>query len=273
MNTPFYFTKISDVGTSNPIVARISVGLSEIVKIVQLSPESRQRITDLLFDISQELLEAEKASVEVVSEIETIEHELPEKVKNLPPGSIPTSIDSVRSINRTRDFLKYSKSAFGKLGRIISVAFQIGDKEHKFWNIAKELTAILPNEAQIFEIIEHYKKWYDKVIDLRNTDEHHRSPQKFLINYEIKTTKDYRYLERPMFYDKTPVYQFLIESSQMLLLFCEDLILSTLIEHLPDPIQIVEIPAEQRNQTCPKRFKITLSGMNPGRVKADETAR
>jgi hypothetical protein len=260
---PFYFTKTSDAGTSNPIVARISAGLSEIVKIAQLTSESRQQITDLLFDISRELLEGEKASAQVIREIETIERGLPQKMKNLPNGSIPTSIDSVLSINRARDFLKYSQSAFRKLGCIISVAFQIGNKEHRFWNISKELSKILSPEAQIFEIIEHYKKWYEKVMGLRDADEHHRSSKPFLINYEIKSTKDHCYLERPMFHDKTPVYEFLVESSKMLLLFCEDLILSVLIEYLPDPVEIVEIPLEKRNPAYPKRFKITLSGMGP----------
>lgn len=260
----FYFTKISDAGTSNPIVARIFVGLSEIVKIVQLSPESRQKVTDLLFDVSQELLEAEKASVEVIGEIRKIEKELPEKLKNIPPGDIPNSIDSVLSINRARDFLKYAQSAFRKLGHIISIIFSIGNKEHRFWYASKELSKILAPESQIFEIIEHYKKWYDKVMDLRDTDEHHRASKQFLSNYEIKSSKESRYLERPMFYDKTPVFQFLLDSSQMLLLFCEDLILSGLIEYLPDPVEIVEIPINKRDPACPKRFKITLSGMNEG---------
>jgi len=49
----------------------------------------------------------------------------------------------------------------------------------------------------------------------------------------------------------------------MLLLFCEDLILSVLIEHLPDPVEIIEIPLDKRNPACHKRFRITLSGMNP----------
>lgn len=257
----FYFTKISDAGTSNPIVARISVGLSEIVEIVQLSSESRQKVTDLLFDVSQELLEAEKASVEVIKEIEKIEKQLPEKMRNTPRGMVPNSIDSVLSINRTRDFLKYAQSAFRKLGHILDIIFRIGNKEHRFLHAAEELSKILPTEAQIFEVIKHYKKWYDKVIDLRNRDEHHRTCKPFLINYEIKSCKECRYLERPMFYDKTPVYNFLIESSQMLLVFCEDLVLSALIEYLPDPVEIVEIPIDKRNPACPKRFGITLSGM------------
>lgn len=258
----FYFTKISDVGTSNPIVARISVGLSEIIKIVQISPESRQKVIDLLFDVSQELLEAEKASREVIKEIEQIERDLPEKMKNVPPGGIPNSIDSVLSINRTRDFLKYAQSAFRKLGHILSIIFQIGNKEHRFWYASKELSKKLPSDAQIFEIIGHYKKWYDKVMDLRDTDEHHRASTQFITNYEIKSGKECRFLERPMFYDKTPIYKFLIESSQMLLFFCEDLVLSALIEYLPDLVEVVEIPIDKRDPTCPKRFRITLSGMN-----------
>ena len=48
---PFYFTKIADVGTSNPIIARLTVGLPEIIHIIQMSKDDKQKIIDSLFDI------------------------------------------------------------------------------------------------------------------------------------------------------------------------------------------------------------------------------
>ena len=115
-NMPFYFTKIADVGTSNPIIARLTVGLQEIIHIIQMSKDDKQKIIDSLFDISEALIEAEKSALQVIEEINHIESKLAEKAKMNAFSDHPKVIDSVLSLNRVRDFLKYSKAAFQKVG-------------------------------------------------------------------------------------------------------------------------------------------------------------
>jgi hypothetical protein len=95
---------------------------------------------------------------------------------------------------------------------------------------------------------------------LRDDDEHHSSSQGFLLNYEIKKGDGFYYLERPRFNAGTKVYDFLVDSLKMLLPFCEDLVLSSLIERLPEMVDVVEIPEHQRNPQCPQRFRLTLQG-------------
>lgn len=258
---PFYLTKISDVGTSNPIVARLTAGLPEIINIAKLSVENRQKVTDLLFDISQELIEAEKAAVEVMQEIEQIEAKISQLKEKTPNLQMPQVIDSVLSLNRARDFLKYSQGAFRRLGRIMSIIFDIGDKEHRFGYIITELEKKIPADAEILEVLKHYRTWSQKVSDLRDRDEHYRGSASFLLNYEIKQGDGFCYLERPRFYDDTPVYQFLGQSLKMLLPFSEELVVCALEEYLPEVVEVVEIPIDKRNAQCPKRFRLNVRGM------------
>lgn len=97
-------------------------------------------------------------------------------------------------------------------------------------------------------------------MDLRDKDEHDTSLQSFLLNYEIKKGDGFYYLERPRFYDETKIYGFLKTSLLMALPFFEDLVLASLIEFLPEMIEVVEIPSHERNPQCPKRFRVTLAG-------------
>jgi hypothetical protein len=111
----FYWTKISDAGTSNPIIARIANGFSEILTLTTFSKEAKQEITDCLFRISEEMLEAEKAALEILEEIKVIEEKILESNQN-DKREISKLISSVMSLNRVRDFLKYSIASFNQLG-------------------------------------------------------------------------------------------------------------------------------------------------------------
>lgn len=260
----FCFTKISDVGTSNPIVVRLTAGLSDIIKITTLTEQDKQQVVDLLFEISQELIQAEKCALEIIQEIQQIETKISQEAMCTSGAQIPQTIESALSLNRAREFLKYSQAAFRRLGRIISVIFKIGNKEHKFWNALKALKKVVDSDAPVIEVILYYKPWYQKVIDLRDKDEHDTSLQSFLLNYEIKKGDGFYYLERPRFYDETKVCEFLKTSLSMALPFFEDLVLACLIEFLPDMIEVIEIPSHERDPQCPKRFRVTLTGHQEG---------
>lgn len=257
---PFYFTKISNVGTSNPIVARLSCGFQDIIKLARLPKEDRQKITDSIFDISEALLEAENCAQQVITEIKGIEKRITrESIKNTTYRH-PEAIESVLSLNRVRDFLKYSKSAFRKLGRIISISFKISNNEHRFENTKEELRKNKVNDTFIFDIFSHYKPLYQKIMKLRNDDEHDKDIDEFLFNYKIKMNNNFYYLERPHLYDGTNIYDFLKKSSSLLLSFCEDIVVACLVDHLPEVVEIIEVPLQDRDPKCPKRFRVTLAG-------------
>lgn len=105
----FYFTKISDVGTSNPIVARLTAGWPDIIKLTTLPEQDKQQVVDLLFEIAQELIQTEKCALEVIQEIQQIETKISQEAMRSSGAQIPQTIESALSLNRAREFLKYSQ--------------------------------------------------------------------------------------------------------------------------------------------------------------------
>jgi hypothetical protein len=114
------------------------------------------------------------------------------------------------------------------------------------------------------EILKAYKPWYEKVMELRNEDEHPKRSGSFLVNYTVVVRSTFFGLNGPVFYDGTPVYGFLEASVKYILPFCEELILSLMVKHLPEMpmLDVVEIPELKRNMECPKRFKVVPRGMD-----------
>lgn len=65
------------------------MGLDDVLKLVRLPDEDKKKINGLLFEISGELVEAERCALKIVKEIQEIESRLPQKVKKqtLPSSS------------------------------------------------------------------------------------------------------------------------------------------------------------------------------------------
>src|SRR5437868_13386047 len=71
--TPFTLTQISDQGTSNPIVARLKLGLTDIIQMAQLPDEKRNALKALCYEVGKELLLAERASASLIKELRETE--------------------------------------------------------------------------------------------------------------------------------------------------------------------------------------------------------
>lgn len=98
--SPFYWTKIMDVGASHPVIARLASGIPELMNLWQVSEDKKKQTSDFCYDIDKDLIEAEKQAMPVIREIEAVEANL-EKNK---PTTRPNSIESVISIENTRAF-------------------------------------------------------------------------------------------------------------------------------------------------------------------------
>lgn len=263
----FIFTKISETGSSHPVNARIFIGLGEIVKLTSLEDSEKEMILGLLFKLSNDLIEAEKAALEVIGEIENIENKI---ARNQESSEKILEFFSVLSLNQARVFLKYSKSALRIVAQIIDIITlkqNINEAHfHKIIPKLKEKQISCNANLSLVKVLEIYAPWYEILINLRNSDDHDDHENTFLENYKIKQNLDFRYLERPQFCDKKtkqniPVYEFLKVSLRQSLTFCENEILFSLAEYLSAILHVVEIPECDIDPKCPKRFKVIPKGM------------
>ncbi len=135
-------------------------------------------------------------------------------------------------------------------------------KDARFDKIFKDLKSI-SSDLAILKILEIYDKWLTKLVDLRNLDQHPLGSDALIVNYKVVIKENGFEILKPSFNDadKTPLYEFLQASSNYIFSFCEESILFSLIEFLPDMFEIIEIDEKKRDVSFPKRFKITLKGM------------
>ncbi len=258
--SPFYLTKMMEVGTKHPVVARIAMGIPEILEKCEFSKQKKIDLTSLCFDITKDLVEAEKQAMIVIQEIEIIE----KKLEETKPVVVPNVIDSVINIESTRAFLKFAKDALRSFAAMLGIIFDEGYKEPKFQYIRTELNKKLMGEhveePMILKILNHYYSFADNLVERRNVDEHHHYSKSFLHNYRIDKENDYLTIKRPSFWDGEPILEYLQNALPMLLHFIEESLIGAISLKLNQVLVIREIPEAQRNPNFPRRFRVDPYG-------------
>ncbi len=300
------------IDRSNPIVARIWIGLSDILDLTNIPREDKKTIKGYLFEVSKNLICAQAYASKVLLEHEEIEKrssqlngkEFLEKYHALP---------SLQSLDEVNQFLYYSKKMLRHVATIIGLIFgkhrdeggnnefdslyqELSDflseknldeetldkllesfqrivqnksansfkkiyRNGRFDDIIKDLKKMFPDPVLIALLELHYPR-IKKLTDLRNFDEHPKNPDDFLMDYRFSPQGDLR-MELPSFNDGegTHVYEFLKECLKWDFIFCEEVLLFSIIEYLPEVLEIKKIEEAKRDPRCPKRFKVILSGM------------
>lgn len=115
----FQLTQAMDVGTSNPIVARLSLGLFELIQMAQFPVEKKEDIKGCCFDLMCALVQAEKAARPLMEEIAGIEAGLATNgVKTQNNGRV-IETPGVMLLDNTRIFLKFAKQALQNLAKAL----------------------------------------------------------------------------------------------------------------------------------------------------------
>ena len=248
-----------DVGASHPVIARVSSGISDLLDLWQVSEDKKRQTRDYCYSIAKNLIESEKQATPVIREIEAIEANL-ERTK---PTIRPNSIESVLNIENTRSFLKFAKAALEKLANLLGVIFDQDFSKPKFKDITNSLTKklIIENKEEylLLKILRHYQPFADKLVELRNREEHpHKKNEIFVTNYDIKKLNGALILERPSFIGNIPVLDYLKNALSLLLHFSEEALVAAISIDLHPAVAVVEIPLEKRDPHHPKRFRLDL---------------
>ena len=256
----FQITKVSDVGTGNPIVARMLPGLQDIIKMAQIGEAKQKAITKACYEIKTALVQAEKAAKPLMNEIKLIEQNLAtDGVKTQNNGRI-IETPGVLNLDNTKIFLKFGKQALQYLavamGQILDEDFK-GPHFHKVLDRARKLFGA---DAAVTKLLEVDQAWIKDLIELRSEDEHPKSEKAFVTGFDIQVaTSPGQYIVRPpRFFNETDLLSRLESFSHNLLTFSEELIAHSLAHFFPSMVVIYEIPEEQRDVAMPVRFRLGL---------------
>ena len=260
---PLTLTKISDEGTGNPIVARLKLGLVEIIQMAKLSEDVKNAIKKCCYDVGTELLLAEKAALPLVQEIGEIEKGFDRDGLRIQQGGV-IEVPGLLHLDNARVFLKYAKQALQTLAKGLGLLVGKDFDGPHFHKVRDHVLEKFGKDHVVSKLLVEDQSWIKELLDCRNEDEHPATGKKFVRGFDISLGPDGKYLiDAPRFFNDAPVSTRLEVYSHNLLTFSEEMMAHTLSLFLPPPVQIVEIPEGTRDPKCPVRYKLGLKSSLP----------
>lgn len=257
-SSPFTFVKVSDHGTSNPIVARTFYQSQQLLNLYAFDKEFEKQNSEVMWEIQRQLLDCYEKSSSMIKEIENSKLEFKEKVKNdLSFHPWIMDLDT-----RLESFFQSAKLGLRNIGGIFKLFFgeDFGHFYHKAVKWAKEQFG---EDDPLTKTLNIHSKWIVEVIDIRNAIEHpNEKPRgRFHVdNFRIRHRNSRVELSEPLWWltDDAPhivsvVLPIIVEQ---LIRLSEELYVTSLIKQkTPIAVEIKEIPEENRDKSAPMRFR------------------
>ncbi len=267
---PFVIQKISDHGTENPIVARLSLQTQDLLQWCGLSPEKKEEVFGIYFtqlqrrllkcsDVVARLKKSRDQSISnVASVVEQGAHSAP-FVINL-HDELETFLFEAKLF--LRDTLNVINVFFGTTFNEASVFFPIRGKKDSKSKLVSWGERTLGSDHPFVNMLSTEEYWISDIIYSRNAVEHPGGHSGTLVveNFKITpvglappTWKRVGNEPRP----STFVFHDLDVVQHNMLTFAEDILLFGIENHpiAPQlPVVFYEIPEKERDPKCPIRF-------------------
>jgi hypothetical protein len=260
----FEIKKMSDVGTSNPIIARLSMQTNDLVNMFPLTDKQKEDIFGLFgMKVRDRLVSCYKIFAKLQDELKKVNQT--DKNEYFKGNAVYTPcVMDLRYM--CESFLYEAKSTFSDILGIFDVFYNKKFSEahyNKAYEWAKETFGEEDSLTKILK--DDHDSWIQEIVFKRNAVEHPggRSGDLYIDDIKLINKENPPYFEAPTWYrnnDKaSPILADMAIFIENTLEMCED-ILHILLEKLPTelPLIIVEIPLEQRDTDCPVRLKVSL---------------
>jgi hypothetical protein len=261
----FKFQKIADVGTDNPIVAGLTIGLFDIVKMAEIGKENQDAINASNFKIVHSLTKAEKIGLQICANIGVVMENLNETGVQTQSSERCVSVPSTGNLDDVREFLKYCKQSLQELVKIINLFCDIGSSLPRYDRICKKLKEFYGDADPVYlQVQQDHDGWLKKLLDLRNADEHPDTmiPQgkQLYYDFDINWSEQYQkwIVKLPHFYEGTPVYELIKSSIHNIFTFAEDINIIFLQKKMPRIVEICKVPEDQRAKRGGRRYVAQL---------------
>jgi hypothetical protein len=261
---------VSSHGTSNPIVARLSVQTHELIQFCSVSKEKKDKIVSILHDeVQPRLLTCDHIAKAVVSEIEGVKNQITkEGLKTQAHGrvfQVPHVIDLEETVER---YLYAAKSALRDVAKLLDPFLSKQFSEARYDKIYKWCVQQFGKDDNLSKLIkEDQELWIKKLVKMRNAVEHPGgySGHLHIHNFEVVFLAENNQpsLIEPIWHlndeprvsigHDLPVYVF------NALEFAEDLLVILMRKAgLPEIVDVFQIPESERNPDCPVRLIVSL---------------
>jgi hypothetical protein len=272
----FKIQKLMDVGTSNSIMASLTIGLHDIVQMAQISKEEKDTINTVNLDIVQNLTKAEKIGLQICGNIETVMSDLEKTGVQTQSFDRCVNVPSTEGLDDVREFLKYGKQSLQELVKIINLFCDTGCTNPRYDKICAKLKeAYGENDPVLLLVKQDHDGWLKKFLDLRNADEHPEQyipeGKKLYSDFDINWSEPHQkwVVGFPHFYEGTSVYELIKTSIHNIFTFAEEINILFLGRKMPQMVQICKVPEDQQAGWGGRRYVTQLKppfypkGANP----------
>lgn len=277
-NGQFKIQKLLDVGADNPIVAGLTIGLYDIVKMAQIDEATQDVINTANFNIVQTLTKAEKIGSKICKNIETVMDELNKTGVQTQSFERCVNVPSTENLDDVREFLKYCKQSLQELVKIINVFCDTGSSLPRYDKICKKLKEIYgDNDPVYLQMKQDHDGWLRKLLDLRNADEHPDTMipkgKQLYYDFDINWSEEHKkwIVGLPHFYEGISVYELVKASIHNIFTFVEEMNILFLQKKMSKMVEICKVPEEQKEKWGGRRYVTQLKPpFYPKGVKPEE---
>jgi len=261
----FKIQKISDVGTDNPIVSGLTIGLFDIVKMAEIDKTTQDAINSSNLNIVQSLTKAEKIGLQICKNIEGVMDELNKTGVQTQSFERCVNVPSTEQLDDVREFLKYCKQSLQELVKTINVFCDTGSSLPRYDKICKKLKEAYGDIDPVYlQVQQDHDGWLKKLLDLRNADEHPDTmiPKGKQLYYDFDinwSEQDQKWIVGfPHFYEGTSIYELVKTSIHNIFTFVEDMNILFLQKKMPKIVEICKVTKDQREKWGGRRYVTQL---------------
>ena len=265
----FILSKISDHGTSNPIVARTFLQVADLLQPFAFSEEKRARVIEIhLLMVQPRLLRCMEVTNRISAEIEKINIGLLKNGIDMQPNRHTIELPYITQLQEdVETFLYNAKSVLRDFALLFDPFFMKSFDHSRYNEILKWATGEFGEEGALPKLLNNNQEWIKDVVNRRNAIEHPGgySGHLHINNYQMTSTKavENKNIVPPTWHlnsehptslldDLSIILNNLLEFGEYLLIACLQQYDSTM------SFVFYEIPKEKRNKSAPIRFGVTL---------------
>ena len=256
----FRIQKISDIGTSNPIMSRLTMGMFDIVKMAEINDQIRTSINEINFNIAQDLAKAEAIGLKICGSIDVVMKRLDDEGVRTQSFDRCVDVPSAEGLDDIRDFLKYGKKVLQELIKTFNLFVKTNCFNPRYDKVYSALKSQYGEDDPLTKLVkEDHDLWIKKFLSFRDQDEH-PTVENLYLDFDIRwdETSQKWGVFLPKFYDGTSIYEFIKSSVHNLLTFVEEINIFFLQKVMPKVVEIYEIPEVERKKDCEIRFRMGI---------------
>lgn len=265
----FIFKKVSDYGTSNPIFARTSVQVSNLLQPFSLPKEKKERIFEIYFTMVQpRLIRCMEIYQKIGGEIEKIDAELKENGPKTQSNGRVLELPHITQLQEeVETYLYNAKSVLRDLALLFEPFFGKTFDHSRYHEILSWAQGTFGDKAPLSSLLAGDQDWIKDAVKRRNAVEHPGgySGHLHVDNYQVVAVGqgDSPQIIQPTWHLNEDNPSFLLPDLATilsnLLEFSEDLLVACLKQHGSKfPIVFFEIPEEKRDEAAPVRLGVTI---------------